>query len=122
MPNSPNRRICVHCRQTFSGSGCLCPLCRPSDNRQSPAKRGYGRAWQKIRETVLSSAGIPSEQWPLYDVDHNPPYNPALEPDHLRDNLIPRLHADHSSKTAKEDQNRMGGAFARKQNGGRHGG
>lgn len=73
------------------------------DYRPAAHKRGYGRAWQSIRKRVLAESGIPQEQWPLYDVDHNPAYNPAVEPDHWKYDLIPRLHADHSRKTVRED-------------------
>ena len=34
--------------------------------------------------TALNSQqlNIPHERWNLFDVDHNPPYNPEIEPDH----------------------------------------
>lgn len=69
------------------------------DERPSSARRGYGRQWQKIRAQVLKQAGIPPEQWRLYDVDHRPAYNPDIEPDHRKYNLVPMLHANHSRKT-----------------------
>jgi hypothetical protein len=83
-----------------------CPDCYRKDSRKSSARRGYGNTWRKIRENVLYKNGIPRDQWPLYDVDHNPPYDPSIEPDHSRYLLIPRLHAEHSSKTATEDTQR----------------
>lgn len=52
---------------------------------------------------MLLAHGIPRERWPEYDVDHVPAYNPAIEPDHTKYQLIPRLHADHSRKTVRED-------------------
>ncbi len=76
---------------------------RSVDSRPSPSKRGYGRQWRKIRERVLREYGIPKEHWHLYDVDHEPPYDPDVEPDHTRYTLTPRLHAEHSRKTAKYD-------------------
>ncbi|SLM15280.1 hypothetical protein SPIROBIBN47_410014 [uncultured spirochete] len=76
---------------------------RMPDKRPSSPRRGYGRDWQKVRAEVLTKAGIPRDLWPLYDVDHNPPYNPAIEPDHRKYTLIPRLHGEHSSKTNRED-------------------
>lgn len=79
---------------------------RKKDNRESAAKRGYSSSWRKIREEVLESAGIPFEEWEYYDVDHNPSYNKWKEPDHRKYNLIPRLHAEHSSKTARCDVKR----------------
>jgi hypothetical protein len=52
---------------------------------------------------VLRAHGIPKEKWSLYAVDHNPPYNPAVEPDHEKYTLIPRLITEHNRKTASED-------------------
>lgn len=76
------------------------------DKRLSPSKRGYGSEWKKIREKVLKSYGIPKEKWSLYDIDHNPAYNPEIEPNHTKYNLIPRLHSEHSRKTALCDVRR----------------
>jgi hypothetical protein len=44
--------------------------------------------------------------WPEYDVDHNPPYNPDIEPDHRKYTLVPMLRSDHSRKTVREDMKR----------------
>jgi 5-methylcytosine-specific restriction protein A len=71
--------------------------------RQSAARRGYNRRWQRIRARVLAAAGIPQRDWPLYDVDHRPPYDPELEPDHSKYELVPMLRAEHSRKTAREN-------------------
>jgi hypothetical protein len=79
------------------------PFVRQPDNRESSTKRGYGRSWRAIREHVLARHGIPRERWSEYDVDHNPAYNPVIEPDHTKYQLIPRLHAEHSRKTVRED-------------------
>jgi len=79
---------------------------RPKDNRVSSSRRGYGNSWRKIRVEILKKNNIPKEQWPLYDIDHNPPYNPSIEPNHRKYKLIPRLHADHSKKTVKCDEKR----------------
>ena len=76
------------------------------DARKSAARRGYGHKWRKIREEVLSRAGIPQHHWYLYDVDHNPPYDPDVEPDHRKYELVPLLHAEHSWKTAERDMKR----------------
>lgn len=76
---------------------------RMPDKRPSSPRRGYGRDWQKIRAEVLTKAKIPQNLWPLYDVDHNPPYDASIEPDHRKYMLIPRLHGEHSSKTNRED-------------------
>lgn len=71
--------------------------------RPAAGARGYGAAWRRIRERVLSRAGIPPADWHRYDVDHSPVYNPTIEPDHSKYTLTPRLHADHSRKTATVD-------------------
>ncbi len=71
--------------------------------RPSPSRRGYGPAWRKIRERVLREWSIPLKDWPLYDVDHNPPYDPEVELDHMKYRLTPRLHGGHSAKTAASD-------------------
>jgi hypothetical protein len=90
-------------------------MVRARDHRPSPAKRGYGREWrEKIRPRVLREHGIPRDQWHLYDVDHNPPYDPDVEPDHIKYQLVPRLRPDHSRKTARED-----GGFGNPTRGGR---
>ncbi len=114
MPRLNTQSRCDRCGATFKGAGLLCPACKPRYKdtvqgmrpRRSPSKRGYDHTWRKVRAKVLAEAGIPPEQWPLYDVDHNPPYNPGWEPDHTKYTLIPRLHDDHSSKTAQEDNRR----------------
>ena len=76
---------------------------RPQAARPSAAERGYGAGWQHIRAEVLTAHSIPASEWPLYDVDHNPPYNRAIEPDHRKYTLTPRLHGEHSQKTAAQD-------------------
>jgi hypothetical protein len=75
---------------------------RKADNeRPSSGKRGYTRAWQRIREQVLREAGIPESQWSEWDVDHEPRY-PTLGPDHSLYQLTPVLRPHHSSKTIRE--------------------
>lgn len=76
---------------------------RQTDKRPSAAKRGYGDGWRQIRARTLRAYGIPFEDWSKYDLDHNPPYDQAKEPDHTKYVLVPRLRAEHSRKTAKED-------------------
>lgn len=87
---------------------------RAPDLRPSSARRGYGPAWKRIRARVLASAGIPRELWSEYDVDHEPAYDPDVEPDHLAYKLTPRLHGEHSKKTNRED----GGGWPRRGMGG----
>lgn len=79
------------------------PFERRQDRRPSSTQRGYGRTWQAIRIRVLVAHGIPEDRWPEYDIDHNPPYNPAIEPDHNKYQLTPKLHGTHSRKTVRED-------------------
>lgn len=80
------------------------PYFKPNDNRPSAALRGYGRDWKyRIRPNVLKQYGIPKDLWHLYDIDHNPPYDPEIEPDHEKYILIPRLRSEHSRKTNKSD-------------------
>ncbi len=74
-----------------------------SRSRPSASRRGYGRGWQRIRARVLTASGIPQSDWPLYDVDHRPPYDPDVEPDHSKYELVPMLRSEHSRKTARQD-------------------
>ena len=112
MPTYKPTNICQACRTTFVGSGLYCERCRPSRS----GGKSYGNGWKKVRIHVLAMHGIPREQWSLYDVDHNPPYDADIEPDHYKYNLIPRLHAEHSQKTANEDIGRINGRFVKKGN------
>lgn len=102
MPSRPLSRICNKCRRRYQGRSC--PDC--TKVRESPAKRGYDATWRKVRAEVLEHAGIPKEQWKLYDVDHSPAYDKEIEPDHRRYTLTPMLKVYHASKTAKEDVKR----------------
>ena len=104
MPSRPISRICNKCRRRYQGRSC--PDCTPPENRETPAKRGYDSVWRKVRAEVLTEARIPKEDWKLYDVDHTPAYDKDVEPDHRRYTLTPMLKADHSRKTAKEDNPR----------------
>lgn len=111
MPNRPAKPCKVpNCSGlTLDPSGycdnhaALRPERRADDYRVSAARRGYGFSWRKIRMRVLIQSGIPQDKWPLYDIDHLPRYNPAIEPDHLQYTLYPRLRAEHSRKTIRED-------------------
>ena len=76
---------------------------RKRDRRPAPSRRGYGREWQTIRREVLRDWNIPQEDWPLYDVDHRPRYDPAREPDHRKYQLVPMLRSEHSRKTVRHD-------------------
>lgn len=111
MPKRPTSKICNKCRLRYQGRRCSCS----PDTRESSFDRGYDAQWRKVRISILASAGIPEDQWPLYAVDHNPPYDKNIEPDHTRYTLIPKLIADHNRKTAIEDTPRdADGNFASK--------
>ena len=96
----------------------MCPVCRPK--KKNPDRPGiyqrYGKSWKRIREMVLRDAGIPEEEWGKYQVDHRPPYDPDIEPDHMAYTLVPMLIEDHGRKTAQEemDRDRMGRFKGRK--------
>lgn len=83
------------------------------DKRPSSAQRGYGYAWRKIRAEVLTSYGIAQADWNKYVVDHRPPYNPTVEPNHRKYTLVPMLKQDHSRKTSKYDQYRTDSGFGK---------
>jgi 5-methylcytosine-specific restriction protein A len=76
---------------------------RGVDNRPSASRRGYGAGWRAKREAVLQAHGIPRRDWPKYDVDHSPAYDPERDPNHDHYQLMPRLHGVHSRKTVLED-------------------
>ncbi len=108
---------CPTKRRSCDTSSQMCPDCprKARENRPSRSKRGYNSEWYRIRREVLEHYGIPREEWPLYDVDHNPPYNPAIEPDHRQYTLTPMLRAEHSRKTVNEDMRRdYDGKFIKK--------
>lgn len=86
---------------------------RKPDTRPSAAARGYGHEWRKVRAAVLAQHGIPKAEWSLWDVDHDPPYNPAIEPDHKKYKLTPLRHEQHSRKTVRRD-----GGFGNAETGG----
>ena len=108
MANKNTVVWCAYKRRSCDTASLTCSDCpkKKKDTRPSRSKRGYDSYWYKVRQEVLQRSGIPREQWPLYDVDHNPPYNKDLEPDHRKYTLIPMLKADHSHKTATEDVQR----------------
>lgn len=81
----------------------------PAKPRQSAAAMGYGHEWRKVRAEVLATHGIPEAEWPLWDVHHEPPYNPAVEPDHRKYTLVPMLHSQHSRKTRRDNKARRAG-------------
>jgi len=110
MPRKP-ARPCKHphCSNTTLNQSGYCTLHaqpRKPDARASAARRGYGVEWRSIRERVLRAHGIPKELWSHYDVDHRPRYDPRIEPDHNRYELVPMLRSEHSHKTATHDVER----------------
>ncbi len=100
MPQRPKRPCREHgCPNTHRNREGYCD----AHARATAHGRGYGTGWKRIRERVLADAGIPRERWPLYVVDHSPPYDPRRQPDHTRYTLTPMLRAEHSSKTVRHD-------------------
>lgn len=61
----------------------------------------YGPDWPRIRAEVFKAAGITENEWPSWDLDHEPRY-PLLGPDHRLYRLVPRRHQHHARKTARE--------------------
>ena len=104
MPNRP-------------GSPCRYPLCpnlatyrgyckkhqKESESRPNASRRGYDANWRQSREKCLRQHGIPASEWYKYDIDHEPRYDASIDPDHSHYRLTPRLHSEHSRKTATED-------------------
>jgi len=66
-------------------------------------QRGHDQEWKRIRIEVLKKYGIPEEEWVKYVIDHRPPYDPAVEPNHRCYTLIPMLRGEHSVKTNRYD-------------------
>ena len=118
MPKKPKSPCKIPFCPGFAVSGGYCEAHSPlaeqakTDRRAAANKRGYGAAWRKVRARVLRAAGIPEGQWYLYAVDHNPPYNPDVEPDHEMYTLLPTLIVEHNRKTASKD-----GGFGNKKKG-----
>jgi hypothetical protein len=81
---------------------------RADRERPHSGLRGYVPEWRKVRAEVLRAAGIPESEWSLWSVDHRPRYNPAIEADHRKYELVAMLRGSHSSKTVRQD-----GAFGR---------
>lgn len=99
-PGCPQLSHTGYCEEHAPAVPASSPLSPP---RRSAARRGYGRGWRRIRERALTSYGIPRHDWPLYDIDHRPPYDPDVEPNHSRYTLVPMLRSNHSRKTAREN-------------------
>jgi 5-methylcytosine-specific restriction enzyme A len=80
---------------------------RHDATRPTAAQRGYGHAWRKTREQVLSEEPLCrrcSEAGKVVaatDVDHEVPKRRGGTED--RSNLVPLCHACHSAKTCRED-------------------
>ena len=114
MPYKPSRP-CLYagCAKTVISGYCqshehfYTPPQRAIDTRPSAAARGYDKNWQTIRIETLRNAGIPKELWHLYDIHHEPDYNPAIEKKHTAYKLTPMLKSDHSRLTAQQ----KGGGF-----------
>ncbi len=116
MPSKP-LRPCNHPHCQKLAASTYCPDHqpeRPKDDRPSLySPQRYGREWPKIRRIVLLQHGIPEAEHHLWNVDHTPRYDKAIEPDHWKYQLTPMLKSDHSRKTARID-----GGFGNKREGG----
>ena len=105
MPRFPRPCRSPGCPNTATGG--YCPACRRSgDGRLSAAKRGYGRAWERLRRIKLRRQ--PLCQWPgcielATDVDHIAPVRRASEVLVGLNELQSLCHAHHSLKTATQD-------------------
>jgi len=76
---------------------------RGLDQRQSAAKRGYGRRWQQLRLMYLRTKPICEVagcDQPATDVDHITPKRDGGQD--VWDNLQALCHSHHSKKTMKE--------------------
>ncbi|OQY32040.1 MAG: hypothetical protein B6241_12500 [Spirochaetaceae bacterium 4572_59] len=59
--------------------------------------------WKRIRIETLKAHNIPESQWKDYVIDHRPPYDPRVEPDHRNYTLVPMTRGEHSKKTNRYD-------------------
>jgi len=81
-----------------------CEAHRPTDDRPSAAKRGYGAVWAKIRALYLRTHPTCEElgcEAPATDVDHLDGRGPSG--DNSDANLAALCHSHHSRKTAKRN-------------------
>ena len=84
----------------------------PSRPRPSAARRGYGRAWRRIRARFLRAHPLccaPECDRPATEVDHVTPL--ADGGTHAWSNLQPLCKPHHSRKTARENRG-AGGRIA----------
>jgi len=109
MPTAPPR-LCSHpgCGVLVQGGRCAkhkkAKRKQYEEGRPSAAKRGYGRYWREVvRPTVLREYGIPEDDWHLYEIDHDPPYNPEVDANHWNYTLTPLTHSEHGRKTSTHD-------------------
>jgi hypothetical protein len=74
-----------------------------ADDRPSFSQRGYDSSWRRLRIEILKHYRIPVSDWHLYDIHHDPVYDPDKDPVHEHYTLTPILHSAHSAHTAKHD-------------------
>jgi 5-methylcytosine-specific restriction protein A len=89
------------------------PKIKPQDNRESAAKRGYGRAWQKASKAFLMQhplcmcdecgEGV-KRVTPATVVDHRIPHRGDMRLFWDQSNWQSMSKEHHDRKTAKEDQ------------------
>jgi 5-methylcytosine-specific restriction protein A len=101
-------RACTVCG-SLSDQG-RCEQHRPTDDRPSAARRGYGAPWRVIRARYLRTHMICEEPGcglQAIDVDHVDGLGPSG--DNSDANLQALCHPHHSEKTAREN-----GSFGRR--------
>lgn len=103
------KRVCTQCNKATEGH-----CCRPPDNRPTHAKRGYDRAWQRLRDEVIKQQPLCSQcleqgKTTLTKIiDHITPWQSGAteqEREYLRLeplNLQPLCQAHHNAKTNAE--------------------
>ena len=118
MPSKP-KHPCKHpgCNALIS-SGSYCPehtQTKRGPSRESAARRGYGREWQRISREYLAAHPWCAEcqrrgvRTPATEVDHRTPHKGNRKLFWDKENWQPLCHSCHSAKTAKED-----GGFGRR--------
>jgi 5-methylcytosine-specific restriction enzyme A len=113
MPSSP-KRPCAYAGCSILVYKGFCPkhekkaALELNKRRGSPASRGYGHEWQKLREQILARDLRLCQQcrregraWPAKDVDHIIAKSKGGSDD--SSNLESLCHTHHSRKTARED-------------------
>lgn len=104
MPRRPNRP-CNHpgCGKLTRVGHCDAHANNYDQARGTPAQRGYGKAWRKLRQIILNRDPVcrSCSRAASTDVDHIRPRSKGGKDDPA--NLQGLCHSCHSRKTASED-------------------